>query len=87
MIFVSRSPAALAQMVTAAELDCRAMMGRATTAGVRAGHQHQGAGFLTVVSQAGGTTPDSGVRVGHLVDSDLRIRIPVYWLDPPRRGR
>ena len=37
VIFMSRSPAALAEMLTAAELDCRAMMGRASTAGARAG--------------------------------------------------
>ena len=30
---------------------------------------------LTVVSQTGGTAPDSDARAGHLLDPDLRLRI------------
>jgi hypothetical protein len=35
---------------------------------------------LTVVSQTGGTAPDSDARAGHLLDPDLRLRI---WAHSP----
>jgi hypothetical protein len=36
---------------------------------------------LIVVSQTGGTAPDSDARAGHLLDPDLRLRIWAHWPD------
>ena len=61
-----------------------AMMGQAPTPGSAPTRAPMALDLrpLTTVSQTRETRPDSGVRSGHLVDPDLRIRIRGHWLDP-----
>jgi hypothetical protein len=65
----------LLDLVTAVLAMGEAVLGRAP--GFRQSFRNP-FGALTVVSHTGGTAPDTDVRAGHLLDPDLRIRIPAH---------